>query len=45
MFSFIYGCCYSLGHAIGYGAFEGLVLYVAAIMLGITTVINKKVEK
>lgn len=45
MFSLIYEQCYILGHAIGFGAFEGLILYASVIMLGITTITNKKGEK
>jgi hypothetical protein len=45
MFNFIYQNSLKLGHAIGFGALEGFILYASVIMLGITTVINKKGDK
>lgn len=45
LFNVIYEHCYKLGSSFGYGAFEGLVLYASVIMLGITTITNKKGEK
>lgn len=45
LFNFIYNHCYQLGRSMGFGALEGFILYVSAIALGITTVINKKGDK
>lgn len=44
MISFLYEHCYTLGRAFGFGAFEGLILYISVIALGVTTVTNAKKE-
>lgn len=42
LFNLIYNQCKSLGSVFYLGAFEGAIFYLSFIMLGITTVINKK---
>ncbi|HBJ1647836.1 TPA: hypothetical protein LA462_002351 [Clostridium botulinum] len=44
VFEFIYSKCTSLGNTIGFGAFEGFILYTGLILLIIIKVTTKKVK-
>lgn len=42
VFTFCYNQCRNLGKSFGFGAFEGMVLYVGIILLPITSAMDKK---
>jgi hypothetical protein len=44
LINFIYRNCKALGNVFGYGATEGLVIYVGLVTATVISVINKKVK-
>lgn len=42
MFELIYNACKTTGWALGFGAFEGAIIYFGIIISGYLMVVNKK---